>query len=339
MLSCRSELQRASQKVFFSLVRWRAMSVAIDKIRSLCTPAEVTIVQASRQPGIEKLTLADAGKYAAQARKLLEKWQDQGRSQGRARAKAVGVGAVADRTAEKISIFNELLAAFEKRVAELAATAGPSSAAVTAKTPASPAGSKIVRKQATKKVRQAEQKAIRAADIPAIAAASPEVAPPKIEIPVAAATPLSPPTAATPPSPPATAASPAAAKPAKAGAKGTATKGVGAKPVKKAAKKAAKKPAKKAVKKAVKKAPRPAKTAAISGAAAASPAKTTAGVVSKKKKSPVVASSITAKSLQRAPEVALSKKARVQASGKTTKIRGHVSGKGKRAQGKRDSKG
>lgn len=334
------------------------MSVAIDKIRSLCTPAEVTIVQASRRPEIEKLTLADAGKYAAQARKLLEKWQDQGRSQGRARAKAVGVGAVADRTAEKISIFNESLAAFEKRVAELAATAGPPSAAVTAKTPASGAGSKIVRKQATKKVRQAEQKAIRAADIPAIAAVSPEAGPPKIEIPAAATPP-----AATPARPPATAASPSAAKPAKAGAKGTVRKSArttdfqsadapvqrtgspfsalasGAKPVKKAAKKAAKKPAKKAVKKAVKQSPRPAKTAAISGPASASPAKTTAGVVSKKKKSPAVASSITAKSLQRAPEVAISKKARVQASGKNTKIRGHVSAKGKRAQGKRDSKG
>jgi hypothetical protein len=95
------------------------MAVPASKVKTVCTKAEADLVRASRKPQVEQLTAAQVNKYAAQARKLLEKWQGQKRSQARARSKQEGMGSADANSKLKVQIFREALANFKTKLKKL----------------------------------------------------------------------------------------------------------------------------------------------------------------------------------------------------------------------------
>jgi hypothetical protein len=269
------------------------MSLSLDEIRTACTAAEYAIVLASRSPSIEKLSLAELKKHAANARKLSDKWQKLSRGQSRTQSKATGSPNLDSKSYTKQQAFHEALGAFETQMAKMSSVATVQPASAKPSAAKRTAGARVAR-QSTRKELHLEKKAInKTATAKAVAA----------------------PAASKPAAP---AAAPAVkrtkAKPAtkKAATKGTVTKTVAAKDklVKAAAKRAAKRPT------------------ATSAAAAPKATKTTTkkGIVR-----PTAAASATLAGKAKANRVAL--------SNKSSNIAGHVSGKGKRVQAKRDSKG
>ena len=124
------------------------MTIPVSKVRSLCTSAEVALVRASRKGELGHLSYAQVKRLAVRARALLEKWQDLGRHQSRARSLKVGFGDVGPKTRLKEQIFREALTRFEERLAKLD---------VAAASPAHQARPK------TKKVRNAGHRSARAA--------------------------------------------------------------------------------------------------------------------------------------------------------------------------------
>ena len=100
------------------------MVVPASKVRTLCSSSEVALVRASRKGGLEVIDQAQVKRYAVQARKLFDKYQDLGRSQSRTKSRQVGFGDAAANTQLKAQIFREALESFEARLAKL----GPASA-------------------------------------------------------------------------------------------------------------------------------------------------------------------------------------------------------------------
>jgi hypothetical protein len=267
------------------------MSLPLEEIRSACTAAEYAIVLASRSPSIEKLSLAELKKHAANARKLSDKWQKLSRGQSRTQSKATGSPDLDSKSYTKQQAFHEALGAFETQLAKMSSVASVQPASTKVSAAKRTAGARVAR-QTTRKELHSEKKTINKA-------ASAKAAAPAASKPTAAAAPAVKRTKAKP-----------AAK--KAATKGTVTKSVAAKDklVKAAAKRAAKRPA------------------AASTAAAPKAVKTTAkkGVAR-----PTASAAATLAGKAKANRVAL--------SNKSSNIAGHVSGKGKRVQAKRDSKG
>ena len=105
------------------------MTIAASKVKSVCTAAEIELVRASRPPQLEELTAAQLRRQLARTRKLLEKWQDQGRGQSRARNRKEGFGDLDANTRLKREIFEETLAKFEARLAKVDRAAKPKAAA------------------------------------------------------------------------------------------------------------------------------------------------------------------------------------------------------------------
>ena len=66
------------------------MSLSLDEIRLLCTQAEYALVSESRTPAIEQLTSTQLKTNAANARKLVDKWQKLSRGQSRDESRATG---------------------------------------------------------------------------------------------------------------------------------------------------------------------------------------------------------------------------------------------------------
>jgi hypothetical protein len=97
------------------------MTIRMSEVKAVCTANEVALVQASRNPLRDRLTLTEAKRHAVRARKLFDKWQDQSRAQSRAKSRQVGHGAVESRSTLKAEIFGDALRAFEARVAKLEA--------------------------------------------------------------------------------------------------------------------------------------------------------------------------------------------------------------------------
>jgi hypothetical protein len=267
------------------------MSLPLEEIRSACTAAEYAIVLASRSPSIEKLSLAELKKHAANARKLSDKWQKLSRGQSRTQSKATGSPDLDSKSYTKQQAFHEALGAFETQLAKMSSVASVQPASTKVSAAKRTAGARVAR-QTTRKELHLEKKTINKA-------ASAKAAAPAASKPTAAAAPAVKRTKAKP-----------AAK--KAATKGTVTKSVAAKDklVKAAAKRAAKRPT------------------AASTAAAPKAVKTTAkkGVAR-----PTASAAATLAGKAKANRVAL--------SNKSSNIAGHVSGKGKRVQAKRDSKG
>lgn len=263
------------------------MSLSQDEIRSLCTKPELALVVASQSPALEKLSLAELKKHAANARKLTDKWQGLSRSQSRTESRKSGAPDLDSRSHAKQTLLKEALAKFEARlkvmesVPTVAPTTAKPSAAVRAK------AARVVR-QTTKKDLHRTKQSINAVAAPAPKAAA-KTAPSTVAKTTKKAKPKSAPVKKT------------------AATKAAATK---AALVKTAAARAAKKG--------------PAATAAASKPAPAKAAST--------KVKPSTAA-------QRTQLAGKAKANRVAISNRTSNIAGHVSGKGKRVQAKRDSKG
>ena len=255
------------------------MSLSQDEIRSLCTKPELALVVASQSPALEKLSLAELKKHAANTRKLTDKWQGLSRSQSRTESRKSGSPDLDSRSHAKQNLLKETLATFEARLKVMESV--PSVAPTTAKPTAT------VRAKAARVVRQTTKKDLHRTkqSINAVAAPAPKVAPaPK----AAAAT--------------------------------------AAKTTKKAKPKSA--PVK--------------KTTATKSAATKAALVKTAAARDASKPAPAKVASIKVKSSTAAQRTQLAGKAkanRVAISNRTSNIAGHVSGKGKRVQAKRDSKG
>lgn len=111
------------------------MTIPMSRVKTLCSEAEMAVVQASRRPRIGELTLPQAKSFAQRAKKLQDKWRDQSRSQSRAKARQVGVADTATNSHEKAQIFQEATASLDAKVNQLSAK-GSDRASKAAKAPA-----------------------------------------------------------------------------------------------------------------------------------------------------------------------------------------------------------
>jgi hypothetical protein len=266
------------------------MSLSLDEIRSMCTKAEYDLISASHSPSIEKLSVVQLKKNAANARKLSDKWQKLSRGQSRSENRKTGEPNLDSRSYAKQQTIHDALAAYEAQLVKASATTTVT-AAPKRLTPKQRTASARVSRQAARTELQGVKKTLNKA----AKAASPKA-----------------------PAAKATAVKSAPAKP--AASKSAASKSA----VKTAATK------KTLVKTAAK---RTAKRAAVASTAPAlEPVKK---VVKATAKTGIVAPTAAAK----AQLAGKAKANRVKLSNRTSNIAGHVSGKGKRVQAKRDSKG
>jgi hypothetical protein len=104
------------------------MTVPAAKVASLCTAPESALVRASRRPELNQLTVSQLKKLVVRARKLFDKWQEQGRTQARAKSQQLGAGTIAERTELKTQIFADAVKSFEVRLAQLEADASAAAA-------------------------------------------------------------------------------------------------------------------------------------------------------------------------------------------------------------------
>lgn len=266
------------------------MSLSLDEIRSMCTKAEYDLISASQSPSIEKLSVDQLKKNAANARKLSDKWQKLSRGQSRSESQKTGEPNLDSRSYAKQQAIHDALAAYEAKLAKAAAT---TTVVATPKklTPKQRTASARVSRQAARTELQGVKKTLNKT----AKAAAPKATAAKA-VAVKAAT-----------------AKPAATKAAvsKSAAKTAATKKT---LVKTAAKRTAK------------------RVAVASTAPTLEPVKK---VVKTTAKTGIVAPTATAK----AQLAGKAKANRVKLSNRTSNIAGHVSGKGKRVQAKRDAKG
>ena len=276
------------------------MSLSLDEIRSICTPAEYGLISSSRSPAIEKLSTAELKKNAANARKLSDKWQKLARGQSRSQSKKTGEPNLDSRSYAKQQAIHDAVAAYEARLATASTITTVEAAPKKPTTKQRTATARVSRQSARTELLGVKKTLNKAAK-------------------------------ASTPKPPA-----AKAAPAKTVAAPAATKPAARKPV--AAKSAAAKPTSKtaAAKKTLVQtaAKRTAKRAAVASAspALAEPAKK---VVKTTAKPGIVVPTTEAK----AQLAGRAKANRVKLSNRTSNIAGHVSGTGKRTQAKRDSKG
>ena len=261
------------------------MSLSLDEIRSMCTKAEYDLISASHSPSIEKLSVVQLKKNAANARKLSDKWQKLSRGQSRSESRKTGEPNLDSRSYAKQQAIHDALAAYETQLVKASATTTVT-AAPKRLTPKQRTASARVSRQAARTELQGVKKTLnKAAKATAVKSATAKPA----------------------------ASKPAASKPAasKSAVKTAATK-------KTLVKTAAKRTAKRA--------------AVASTAPALEPVKK---VVKTTAKTGIVAPTAAAK----AQLAGKAKANRVKLSNRTSNIAGHVSGKGKRVQAKRDAKG
>lgn len=282
-----------------------------EELKQLLTADELKLVESSRPPTLAKLSEAKLKKQITLTRTARDKWRDQSTRQRRDAQRAQGsrVTDAASRSADKNKVLTKALNALQKQLDKI----GSGAAEPGAKAPAPKGPSKQKRAQGHRESR-AE---IRAELEEKRAKLTGEGAGKK------------------------TAKKQAAKK--KVAKKGTATKkAVKKAPVKKTPVK--KTPAKKV---AVKKVAGKKKVAAKKVAAPAVDSATPSVAKKATKKNSPASSPLTdgmAAQLNLNPSDQLAtsakaKKARIQQSGLTTRTRGHISARGKRSQGRRDSRG
>jgi hypothetical protein len=268
------------------------MALSSQELREICTTKEWAIILASQPGTVEKLSQADLKKHAANAQKLVSKWQDLSRSQARTESRKSGSPNLDSRSHDKHQAFKNALGAFQGAIAS--APTAPAAAAKgkpTSKTRSIEARSQ--RRSTRKALGNVKQSLNRSAK-PAPAA---DPAPTRVT---------------------ATAKKVATNKTA---ATKTATKKV-----------ATKKPAAKTVATTKLAAQRKKRAAALAQSASSNsvaPATKKPPKAIKAKGSPAAQTSLAGKV----------KSTRTAIAVRTNKIAGHVSGKGKRAQGKRDARG
>lgn len=278
------------------------MALSSQELRELCTPKEWALIVASQPGAIEKLSATDLKNHASNARKLVSKWQDLSRSQDRVESRKSGSPNPESRSHDKHEAFRNALTAFQAQLA--AAPVGSPASRSQGKPPANARSieARSQRRDTRKTLGSTKQSLNRAAK-----AAAPKAVAPKAN-PVAVAAPAKTPTT-------------------KAATKKASTK-----------KPAAKKPtAKNASAKLV--AQRKKRAVAL---ASAKPAATQAKPAKPAKAPKAIAPKAIAAKGSPAAKASLDgkvKATRTAIAGRTNKIAGHVSGKGKRVQGKRDARG
>ena len=310
------------------------MSLSLDEIRLLCTKAEYALVSDSRTPAIEQLTSMQLKTNAANARKLVDKWQKLSRGQSRDESRTTGEPDLASKTYSKHQVMHEALEAYQARLATVATT---TSVEATPKklTPRERTASARVSRQAARTELQGVKKTVnKVAKASSIQAAAKKSAPVK-SAPVKSAPVKAAPVKAAPVKAAPVKAAPVKAAPVKAAAKAAPVKSAPVKPAVKAATKKAPAAKTEAAKKTLVKtaAKRTAKRAVVAGSVPvlAGPKK----VVKTTAKPGILPATPAAKA-----QLAGNAKAnRAKLSNRTSNIAGHVSAKGKRAQSKRDSKG
>jgi len=87
-------------------------------VERVCTASEVALVKLSRRPAVGRLSGQEASRLASRARKSLDKWHGQERSQARDRNRKSGFGEASDRTSLKTEIFRDALDSFLKQAAK-----------------------------------------------------------------------------------------------------------------------------------------------------------------------------------------------------------------------------
>lgn len=98
------------------------MSLSLDEIRSMCTKAEYDLISASHSPSIEKLSVVQLKKNAANARKLSDKWQKLSRGQSRSESRKTGEPNLDSRSYAKQQAIHDALAAYEAQLVKASAT-------------------------------------------------------------------------------------------------------------------------------------------------------------------------------------------------------------------------
>lgn len=259
------------------------MTLSNQNVRELCTAKEWALIQASQPGAIEKLSSQQLKTHAANAQKLVAKWQDLSRSQDRSESRKSGSPNPQSRSHEKHDAFKSALAAFQARMTLSSATASNSGA----------------KSKPTAKARSVAARSSRRATRKSLGHAAETLNKP----------------------------SRVASKPAPATKSAAASDPVAAKKV------AAKKPAKKAAPKSAASklaVQRKKRSAALAAAPATQPPKAV---------KPPKAIKVQATPAKQASLAGKVKSTRAAIAIRTNKIAGHVSGKGKRAQGKRDARG
>jgi hypothetical protein len=288
------------------------MALSSQELRELCTPKEWALILASQPGAIEKLSATALKNHASNARKLVSKWQDLSRSQARVESRKSGSPNPESRSHDKHEAFRNALTAFQAQLA--AAPVGSPASRSQGKPPAKARSieARSQRRDTRKTLGSAKHSLNRAAK-----AAAPKAAAPKAD-PVAVAAPAKTPTTKTATTKTATKKAstkkPAAKKPT---AKNASAK-LAAQRKNRAVALASAKPAAPQAKPA-----RPAKAPKAIAPKAIAPKAIAA------KGSPAAKASLDGKV----------KATRTAIAGRTNKIAGHVSGKGKRVQGKRDARG
>jgi hypothetical protein len=304
------------------------------EIRQLLTAAEWKLYQASAPDAVARLTATQLKSHIAHARTARDKWSDLATRQRREKQQSQGsrVTDAAARSASKTEILSQVLARFEAQL-PLAEKAGEKSAKVGK--PQRAAGHRATRAGVRSELAQAQG----ALSTPPTAKSASDGGGAS---PTAATT-----TSATPTI---KAAKKAAAKKGAArpgGAKKAAKKATAKKAGKKAAKKAAGKKAAAATPRSKKKAS--AKTTAAATQASAGSAATSTGESAPAKKvskglygskmAALAASALHINPRDQLKAQGKAKQARIQQTGVTSRLRGHVSARGKRSQGRRDKRG
>jgi hypothetical protein len=281
-------------------------TIDLSQASVLCTPSELRVVKTASEQALTGHSTADLKKHIAQARKLRDKWRDLATRQRREVQKTQGSRGTdsAARSKEKANLFGRVLARLE---AQLARQAGSSEKPAATGAAGARGPTKRARTQEHRSTRSQvrEQLGAKQAELQA-AASTPASSSADTKSTTRKKTPKK-----------KVASKPASKKaPAPAVARSNASSAGGEK----------KKTAKKAVKKTIKKETAKKQSASASGAAVT-------GVTRKKSGSSPLGSGS-----QKSAETA-AKRGRLKASGLDTRIRGHVSARGKRAQGRRDSRG
>jgi hypothetical protein len=123
------------------------MTVSASKVSTLCSSSEIALVQASRQPELNRLTAPELKRLTLRARKLSGKSQSVARGQARTKSRRVGSGSVAARSLLRIQVFSDALQSLERRLSQLEHLPAPAAAGP---------------RPTTKKVRNASHRATRA---------------------------------------------------------------------------------------------------------------------------------------------------------------------------------
>lgn len=104
------------------------MAISASKVKAVCSASEVELVRASRKPVLQRLTATELQRYVTRARKLADKWDNQGRKQVRSRSAKAGTTDRDANTALKAEIFRDALDALSAQMAAVeaaGATGGP----------------------------------------------------------------------------------------------------------------------------------------------------------------------------------------------------------------------